>query len=372
MSQKQPSKTNTKSRSASQSGKVKSKTKRLVGSERPRGSLNSGMNESLSSPVSRPTNQGRVRRSSVPKVTRLRNGDCRISHREYISEMAGSTLFATTKYPINPGLPSTFPWLSSIANQFESYSFNQLAFFFETESGTTALGSVMLGVDYDAADSAPVSKVQLMDYRSSVRCPTWSECALHCMPEDLHKQKSFFVRSGALSSNQDIKMYDVGNFWPSALGQGATTSFGELYVEYDVNLITPQLNPDATLVSGKFTGTSNAAPFAVATGSLPATVSSTGTTASVSTFTFSSNYQGIAILELTGTGITTVVATGTGTEVQPAAGTLINAAATSAISEILLSETYDTLGAQTLVITIGNTTLTAVTLRFGEYLYALQ
>lgn len=370
MSQKQPRKTGTKSRSASQYGKAKRKSNRLMGPERPKGSLNPGMNESLSYPVSRPTIQGRVRRSIAPTVTRLRNGDCRISHREYISEMGGSAAaFTTTKYSVNPGLPTSFPWLSSVANQYESYRFVKLAFFFETEVSTATAGSIMLGVDYDASDPAPVSKVQLMDYRGSVRCPTWSECALHCLPEDLHKQKSHFVRSGALSANQDVKLYDVANFWPSAIGQAVTSSVGELYVEYDVELYTPQLNPDAQLVSGKFSGTSNASPFATVSGSVPATVVSTGTTTSVSTFTFSGNYQGLASLNLIGTGITSITLAGTGTETKLVE--LIDAAATNSITVFTLNEAYDTLGAQTLTITIANTTLTTVILRIGEYLTTL-
>jgi len=60
--------------------------------------------------------------------------------------------------------------------------------------------------------------------------------------EDLRKQKTYFVRPAGVPTNTDVKEYDVGNLF--AITQGVTTAgavLGELYVEYDVLLMTPVL-----------------------------------------------------------------------------------------------------------------------------------
>jgi len=49
-----------------------------------------------------------------------------------------------------------------------------------------------------------------------------------------------YVRSGSLASNLDIKTYDTGNLFVGAQGCADTTDIGELYVDYEVELITPQ------------------------------------------------------------------------------------------------------------------------------------
>jgi hypothetical protein len=48
-----------------------------------------------------------------------------------------------------------------------------------------------------------------------------------------------FVRTSALAANLDLKTYDVGNLWIASSG-GAGVVAGELYVSYEIELMTPQ------------------------------------------------------------------------------------------------------------------------------------
>lgn len=174
------------------------------------------------------------------------NGNCTIVHREYIrdivAEGSSPSVFTALGLPINPGMSSTFPWLSQIAPRFEKYHFKKLHFDYETEAPTALGGSVLLTVDYDASDAPPSSKVQAMAYKNAVRTPPWSEACHVSAGEDLSQQKQYFVRNSALAANSDIKLYDTGNLFICSqnIATGGAT-LGELYVDYEVTLITPHL-----------------------------------------------------------------------------------------------------------------------------------
>jgi hypothetical protein len=199
-------------------------------------------------------------------MSTMRNGDCRVVHREYIQDITAAasgppTAFAVTQLAVNPGQAGTFPWLSSVARNFESYRFKKLKFCYETEAPSSLGGSLVVSLDYDATDTAPVTKQQAMAYRNAVRSAPWEPCCHTSAQEDLNKQKSYFVRPGAQPANTDIKTYDAANAFVCT--QNVTTSSavcGELYVEYDVELLTPVYEVAAgvgTLINSTGAGTGN-------------------------------------------------------------------------------------------------------------------
>lgn len=206
-----------------------------------------------------PVSQTRMVRTGRPSVVTLRNGDCRIVHREYIGEIvagAGAgTPFNVSSYPLNPGQASVFPWMSKIAANFESYVFNKLHFDYETEAPSSLGGTLVMAVDYDSVDAVPSNKQQALAYRGSVRSAPWNPCSHTSIREDLHKQKTNYVRFGPQPAATDLKTYDIGNLF--VITQGVTTASatcGELYVEYDVLLKTPVFEP--VVPNGSFTNSS--------------------------------------------------------------------------------------------------------------------
>ncbi len=202
----------------------------------------------------------RIVRTQKPVITSSvsKDGDARIrvKHREYIADVSGSVSFTDTQYPINPGMVKTFPWLASIAANYESYKFHDLRFEFETQKSTATNGSLMLGVDFDAADSAPADKVDLMSMHNAVRSAVWAECEYSASRQDLAKfGVQRYVRQANLGSNLDIKTYDVGTLNVATQGCADTTAIGELYVSYDVEFMTPQRSNNVA-VSTQITGVS--------------------------------------------------------------------------------------------------------------------
>ncbi len=313
--------------------------------------------------IKAPVASGNVRVMRKPLVRPLKEGDVIVKHREYVQDIIGNAAFTATRLSINPGLITLFPWLCAMANRYESYKFRRLRFCFETSAPTSASGTVLIAVDYDSADATPTSKVQAMAYRNSTRSPFWSDVCHDSLLEDLHKVKSYYVRNSSLAANLDIKTYDVGTLFICTQGAGSDGStIGELYVEYEVELITPQLNAfgSGESVSGLFVGTVNTAPFSNVSGGLPVTVEATGSTTSITTWTFSQPWEGVFAVRLVGTGLAGVVATGTATS--SVSGDVINAAATAETCRVVINA----LALQTVILTVTNTTITTGNIIAGQ------
>lgn len=309
-----------------------------------------------------------------------RGGDLRIRvrHREYIQDVSGSVAYAVSQLSINPGLFATFPWLSGLAPLFESYKFNSLSFQFKTEKGTSTTGKVFLSVDWDAADPLPTTKSQQLQERTSIDCAAWAMAQLNCDSSDLLKfGVQRYIRSAAVAGT-DIKTYDVGNLQIGTQGMADTTAVGELYVTYDVELMTPQPNLGTAVAAASLSekivsgGTvSNSAVF----GTAAVTTGSSVASAAGGTLTFNSVGQYLISHEITGTVIGGSAPTVTGT----AATTLLSqipgdsyAGASGTIGSQSILANVTAVG-QTVIInwTGENTSTTASTTRIAPYTYAL-
>lgn len=181
-------------------------------------------------------------RNSPANSRYLPNGDVIVTHREYFSEVstvAGtSSLFSVGAYQISPSNNRVFPWLSKIANNYESYKFLNLRFSYATEQPTSLGGSVYLGVDYDVNDPTPADKLSLMQKRSSVRTAPWAPITLTCVREDLNKRTTFYT--GGVPPGKDPNLYSTCNLFVATTGFTSQLYVGELYVEYSIRLMTPQ------------------------------------------------------------------------------------------------------------------------------------
>lgn len=195
-----------------------------------------------------------VKTRNVDPVFKQTRDGCTITHREYISDIsAGSSAFLINTFNVNSGLVSSFPWLSQVASRFESYTFERLNYIYEPMVPTTTPGSIMMAIDFDAADSTPANKVTLMAYSGATRASVFSPVRLSTAQVNRKKMvHERYVRSGALN-NGDIKTYDVGNLFVATVGTpAAQTLLGELYVEYTVKLRTPQIQTAPNLsLSGR-------------------------------------------------------------------------------------------------------------------------
>lgn len=189
-----------------------------------------------------------VQKTANPRISADENSS-RVVHRELIASVSGTPSFTIENaFPLNPGMAATFPWLSSIAQNWEQYRFNKLRFCYYTRTGTSTAGSVQMIPDYDAADSAPTTEMAASSYSEVVEDAPWKDLCCDLRPSSLHALgPRKYTRTAALAANLDIKTYDAGTFF-LATTDGSSVPWGKLWVEYDVTFFTPQV-PNATVTS---------------------------------------------------------------------------------------------------------------------------
>lgn len=268
-----------------------------------------------------------------PSQTHLPNGDCVVEHSEFIQDVAGSVLFSVTGLPINPGQSFMFPWLSQIAPNYESYKFDFLIFTYENAVGSQTAGKVLLGVDFDASDPAPVDKQQFASYQGYSSDAPWKTFTQHNSKDNLNKRSSYYVRPGALPAGTDIKLYDVGNFFVASQGMVDASNVGELYVKYRVKFMTPQIQNSAVGLSKSAAVTTvGGVVSVVANSNAPLTAVGDATN---QTITFTSAYNCLVNTALNCASAPSIVLTGTATRQVPilgASGTTIGIATCQVIA----------------------------------------
>lgn len=186
-----------------------------------------------------------------------------IRHKEFIGDVLSGTgtptIFDTAfTLPLNPGLETSFPWLSSIAQQYQEYSWKGLIFHYVPTSGesvastNTALGTVMMSTNYRATDPAFVNKQQVLnEYFSSDAKPSESFChPIECDPKE-NPYNIHYVRSSGVPAGEDQKTYDLGVMRLNTVGNPAPgITLGELWCTYEVELKKPKPSGFDSIDSG--------------------------------------------------------------------------------------------------------------------------
>jgi hypothetical protein len=200
-----------------------------------------------------PAAVGSTVRTRAPNVKTSR-GSCRIVHSEYIGDIAArdpGTFDLQYIFGLNPGNGALFPWASKIAQQFDSYKFNNLTFRYMPLCGTQTQGVVVMAIDYDASDDPPASLQQMLTYKGAVQTNAWKPALNLSANSDLSKAKSHYVLSGVAPPNTDIKTYDIGNFYLAVNSIASAGAIGQLFVDYDVTFDTPQTELDPPSVGSR-------------------------------------------------------------------------------------------------------------------------
>lgn len=179
-------------------------------------------------------------------------GAVTVSKLEFLTEVYGPTsAFNVQSFNINPGLESTFPWLSQIAQNYDEYELVQCVFSYRSTttdigaSTTGQCGTVLMATSYDPAAPVFGDKKQMMAYDGAMSCKTTESQAhgVECDPSKLSGSPGKYVRAFGLDQSKDIKDYDHGVFQlaiansPTAF---ANQSLGELWVSYTVKLRKPK------------------------------------------------------------------------------------------------------------------------------------
>jgi hypothetical protein len=145
-------------------------------------------------------------------------------------------------YAINAGSAFTFPWLSTLARNFEKYRFTNLSFQLETASPTVYGGRLFMMLDLDTTDAPPVSVEQMMNSRYKASGVVYRNIAMDIGPAGCNEMHANFPhafvkeRDGADDYPRSSTVARL--FVAGMVDQDSTVT---LKVSYTVQLYTPQM-----------------------------------------------------------------------------------------------------------------------------------
>jgi hypothetical protein len=185
--------------------------------------------------------------SQIPKfsTTRATNIVC---HREFLGDITGTTAFTNRKFPLNPGSTITFPWLSTIAQNYQQYRIHGIIFEFRpliTDFVTGgAPGVVVMATNYNADEPIYTTKqaMENSEYAVSVKPTRDLIHGVECAPGQTVLSE-LYVRPGGIASNLDLKFTDLGNFQFATQGN-PNQILGELWCSYNIEFFKPLLPND--------------------------------------------------------------------------------------------------------------------------------
>lgn len=245
-----------------------------------------------------------ARNKQVPHM-QSNNESLIFRHREYIGDISTSTSFVATTYNVNPGLDSTFPYLSAMARNFQEYKFRGLVFEFKSTSATavastnTALGTIVLAAQYRADASTFVNKQQMLNEMWSVDGKPCDDILLpiECSPT-MTPVPIQYIRYADLLASQDPKFFDLCKVTVATTGSQAAAVAGELWVSYEVEFHKPTLSSGlakgANCLTAAMVGVDNTHWFG--TSLIPSFNSLGSYTSTANTIVFGPGMQGCYLL----------------------------------------------------------------------------
>jgi len=186
--------------------------------------------------------------NSSMQIVSISARELRVKYREYIGDVfshpteAGA--FYQQNYAMNPGLVDVFPWFAPIAQQYQQWEPNGIIWEYKSTSGENnldqALGKILIATDYNTSTlSTSFSNQQEMLAEAYAQEGIPSRNMFHgieCDPRE-RTRKLYFLRSGVLTTDQELADYDIGQTTIATVGgPSANTNLGSLYIHYDISL----------------------------------------------------------------------------------------------------------------------------------------
>jgi hypothetical protein len=169
-------------------------------------------------------------------------GKAIICGQEQVATVEGSVTFNATQYHINPGL-SLYTWLSTQAKGWEKYRFKTFeVVYVPAEAVTTTSGSVYICLDYDPTDAAPQTLAGLSTYETQYNGRVYDSVSCRAdvkrMFDGVQAKK---IRCGPVAG--DLQLYDAATFSLATVSCANTNAIGQLWVYYEIELISRQTEP---------------------------------------------------------------------------------------------------------------------------------
>jgi len=181
---------------------------------------------------------------------------------EYIGDINGASAFTIVKtLIINPGNYQLNPWLQPIANQYEQYRYKSIRFRYkpvvsDATNGVLALGTIAMGFDPNVTNPAWTSKAEFLQFQGSVDVRVSRELIYNV--KNVNRWNNYLVANSQTMAAfqatntyyQDPKTIWPGTFYIAVANNAVTTQIGELYIDYEIELIKAKISGLGTIGTG--------------------------------------------------------------------------------------------------------------------------
>jgi len=133
------------------------------------------------------------------------------------------------------------PWASQVCGAFENYEVLGFSVHYAPRTNATVSGRVVVAIDYDATDAAPTTFSQVSNYDDSYVSNAWEGFTLNARKPNLLNLKRRYVRDEPAVADQDLRFTDLGKLYVFTTGCGVTSAIGDIFLEWDILLTTPQI-----------------------------------------------------------------------------------------------------------------------------------
>lgn len=190
--------------------------------------------------------------SAVPLLNsiNLKDGHIRVKHREFLGDLVtGTNIIQRYDYALNPSSDRTFPWLSTIAQNFEQWIPHGIVFELVSTCGNAvsstnaSLGTFSMATTYNFYSPPAVNKVELLNsyFATSGKTADNLMHAVECAPEEVQTRIfNTYDNVSTPSAFGDQRFYFLGYTSIIASGSQASYTGCELWVTYDISLIKPR------------------------------------------------------------------------------------------------------------------------------------
>jgi hypothetical protein len=174
----------------------------------------------------------------APRI-RQRSNELIIDHTEPLGTgvLQGEVLFNINRYILNPAEELTFPWLASLAHNWERYEFHSIRVDYVPRCSTTVPGAVTLAYEPDPTDEEPSTEAELLIYKCAVNSAAWQPSSCTLGRADLHPNGPRYTRTTVRAG--DNRISDAGILNIATVGMASSTIVGRVFITYSVRLFCP-------------------------------------------------------------------------------------------------------------------------------------
>jgi len=187
--------------------------------------------------VSYPAAMSNVVGKTGSAVIKNRSRGVIISHSEMISTLTSSATsnnYTTNSFVINPAKADVFPWLSSIAINYDKYRIRRMTVHLNSMQPTSVAGKMGIAYDPDSTDDLPADRAEVYAMFKHVEGPLWQSLSFDV---PVSRQEKFCNTHTAV----DSKLIDEGMVVIfSDLVTATSAALCDVIVDYDVELLDPQ------------------------------------------------------------------------------------------------------------------------------------